>query len=121
MSTAVFIYNGTETHIQCLNSDKMEVICNRYAEKESIDINKIYFIHGSNNLNLELTFEQQANEVDKEHNIMKILVCEKDKSDLENDGIKKAENIICPKCGENCLIKFNDFIAKMVTKMTIYH
>ena len=113
MSKVIFSFTGIETTIQCLNSDKMRDICNRFSEKIKIDINTIYFIYGSDRLNLESTFEQQANGIDKERNIMNILVYEKEKTTVVNDGIVKSRDIICPKCGENCLIKFNNFKIKL--------
>jgi len=111
MSKVIFSFRSNETTIQCLNTDKMKDICNRFSEKIRTDINKIYFIYGSNLLNLELTFEQQANEIDKGRNIMNILVNEKDKdrNEAANDGIEKSKDIICPQCGENCLIGFNNY------------
>lgn len=113
MSQVIFSFTGIETTIQCINGDKMRDICNKFSEKIKIDINIIYFIYGSDRLNLELTFEQQANEIDKERNIMNILVYEKEKTSVVNDGIVKSRDIICPKCGENCLIKFNNFKIKL--------
>ena len=113
MSQVIFSFTGIETTIQCINGDKMRDICNKFSEKIKIDINIIYFIYGSDRINLELTFEQQANEIDKERNIMNILVYEKEKTSVVNDGIVKSRDIICPKCGENCLIKFNNFKIKL--------
>ena len=111
MSRVVFVFNGVETKIQCLKDDKMKDICNKYISKIQSNINQLYFIYGSNKLNLDLTFDQLANEIDKERNMMSILVYEN--KIIKTDGIIKSKDIICPKCGENCLIDFNDYKIKL--------
>jgi len=113
MSNISFIFNGVETIIQCLKSDKMKDICQKYSLKIEYDINKLYFIYGSNKINLELTFEQIINEVDKARNKMNILVYENNHNILADDGIIKSEDIICPKCGDHCLIDFNDYKIRL--------
>ena len=46
---------------------------------------------------------------------MSIFVGEKEKETkiYLNEGIIKSKEIICPKCGENCLMKFDDFKIKL--------
>ena len=113
MLTVVFIYNGIETIIQCLKNDKMKDICNKFVSKAQLDINNLFFIYGSNILNLELTYDEIVNEIDKERNNMKILVNENNKKIIKNDGIIKSKDIICPKCLENCLIDINNYKIKL--------
>ena len=96
--------NGVGTIIQCLKDDKMKDICNKFVSKIQSNINKLYFLYGSNKLNLELTFNELANEIDRERNKMNILVYEN--KIVKNDGIIKSKDIISPKSGENCLIDF---------------
>jgi hypothetical protein len=111
MASVVFILNGVETIIQCLKTDKMKDICDKYVSKIQSNINKLYFIYGSNKLNLELTFDELVNEIDRDRNMMNVLVY--DNKIIKNDGIKKSKDIICPKCGENCLIDFNNYKIKL--------
>ncbi len=89
MSKVIFSYNGVTTTIQCMKEDKMINICKKFATKVNEDINTFYFLYGGNKLNLELTFEQQANQIDNSSNKMYILVYQ-----YEN------EKFTCPKCGE---------------------
>ena len=103
MAKAIFSYNGTETVIQCLKEDKMKNICIKYSSKINININSLLFIYGGNQINLELSFNEQSNSFDKERNEMNILVYKKEENELK-----------CPKCGEiihidklDNLIKFN--------------
>ena len=89
MAKAFFLFNGKELEIQCTKEDKMKDICNRFAIKIDTNINSLLFIYGGNKINYELTFKQQANSMDNNTNLMKILVYKND-----NDGLK------CQKCGK---------------------
>ena len=90
MAKAIFNFNGSNTLIQCLEGDNMKDICIKYSSKINIDINSIYFLYGGNKVNLDLTFEQSANSMDKNKKKMNILVYQ-----LEKEGF------VCPKCGES--------------------
>ena len=88
-ANAVFTLEGDNLTIQCSKSDKMRDICQRFAIKSEKNINSLIFLYGGNLLNLDLSFEDQANPMDKANNEMKILVYPS-----ELDGLS------CPKCGE---------------------
>ena len=75
----------------------MKNICNKYASKIHININSLIFIYGGNKINYEISFQEQANSIDKERNEMNILVY---KEENENE-------IKCSKCGE--IIKIDKF------------
>jgi len=49
MASVVFKLNGVETTIQCLKTDKMKDICNKYVSKIQSNIDKLYFIYGQIN------------------------------------------------------------------------
>ena len=101
MAKVIFSFNEIETIIQCLKKDKMKNICNKYASKINININSLIFIYGANKINYEISFQEQANSIDKERNEMNILVY---KEENENE-------IKCPKCGEITKIdKFENII-----------
>jgi len=90
MATVIFIFEGRNTTIQCLKEDKFETICQKFGYKEKVDLNSLFFMYnGSQITNLKLTFKQQANSLDKDRNIMNIIVVR-----IEQDKIK------CPKLGE---------------------
>ena len=114
MENVIFSFKGINTIIQCNKEDKMKDICNKYANKIGIDINLIYFLYNGIQLNLELTLNQQINNIDRDKNEINILVYEKLKSTIIIDeGIKESKEIICPKCKENCKIKINDYKIKL--------
>ena len=70
MAKVIFSFNGIQTIIQCLKEDKMKNICNKYASKINININSLIFIYGGNQINYELSFQEQANSIDKKRNEM---------------------------------------------------
>ena len=61
IALVIFTYEGLPLKVQCLKEDKMKDICNKYISKINININSLYFLYGGNQINLELTFKEQAN------------------------------------------------------------
>jgi len=114
MEKVIFTFNGINTIIQCNIEDKMKDVCNKFVNKIGIDINLIYFLYNGIQLNLDMTLNQQINNIDRDKNEMNILVYEKLKSTIIiDDGKIKSKEIICPKCKENCKIKFEDYKIKL--------
>ena len=88
-ANVVFTLEGANLTIQCSKSDKMRDICQRFAIKSEKNINSLIFLYSGNQLNLDLTFEELANSMDKSNNEMKVLVYP-----IEVDGFA------CPNCGQ---------------------
>ena len=106
MVEVIFSYKGTETVIQSNKNNKMKDIINQFINK--ILKNDLLFIYSGKIINEELTFEQQANELDKDRKKMNILVFDNDEA-IKKDNIKQSKESICPKCYENILLKIKDF------------
>ena len=110
MAEVIFTYNGTSTIIQCNRDDKMKDIIKCFLMKigKNENDNSLLYIYGGNIINFELTFIQQANELDRNSNTMNIIV---QSNNDNNEEIKEiiSEDIICPECGENILINIKDF------------
>ena len=104
-----FLLNGIKTKIQCLINEKMRDIINRFNFKLKINMNKAQYLYSGKQVNLELTFYQQANNIDKQKKEMNILVYINESTILINEGKIKSKEIICPRYKENCLISFNDY------------
>jgi len=88
----IFVYEGREVIIQCIKDEKMKDICQKYVNKINKDINSLVYLYGGNQLNFNLNYNEQANIIDKERNIMKVLVYDNNE-------------YICNKCGEKIKIK----------------
>ena len=96
MSEAKIIFNleGIKITIQCSQEDKIKDICQKYATKIDSNIKSLFFLYGGNQMNMELTFKEQANSMDISNNEMNVLVYKNENDDL-----------ICPHC--NNKIKLN--------------
>jgi len=109
----LFIYNGKQTIIQCNANEKLNIICERFINELQLDKSKIYhYIYNGNIINKDLTFEEQANNEDKTECKMNIIVVD-EMNKIKNENIKESEEIICPECKENILIKIDEYKINM--------
>ena len=83
----IFTFEGSNITIQCSIEDKMKDICQKYATKLEKNLNSLLFLYGGNQLNFELRFKVQANQIDKATKVMRVLVYK-----------NTDEELICPKC-----------------------
>ena len=112
MAEIKFTYIGRETLIQCKNEDKLKDICEQFCTKQQKDIDKLIFIYSGEVLNLELKLKEVINKTDKENKKMNVLVYDRDTTNID-ERIIKSKDIICPKCGELCLINFEEYKVKL--------
>ena len=102
----IFTLDGTDLIVQCTTKDKMKVICQKYATKIGINMNSLVFLYGGNQINLDLSFKEQANSIDRGRNKMQVLVYKN-----EDDGF------ICPKCGEKIVELKTDKIDEIISSI----
>ena len=108
-----FIFNNIPVEIQYNEDDLMKKICQEFADKLNKDINTLLFLYDGREINFQFTLNQQAKDSDRKEGKISILVFSK----LEDNNKKKElkiKDIICPKCGEICLFKIEDY------KITLY-
>ena len=108
MAKVEFAYKGNVITISCSENDKMEEICKKYTTKVSIDINNVCFLYSGNKINLQLTFEQAANRIDKERKIMSVLVNEIN-TEIKNSSVIKSLFPICPICKQSIKYDIVDY------------
>ena len=115
MTSINFAYNGTTTTIQCDEKTKFKEIFDKFCIKTGLDINTIFFIYaGNNNINTNLSVSEVASNEDKTRKIMNILVKKIDEDEKDEDSsIVESKEVICPKCGEEANIFFEDFKIKI--------
>ena len=112
--TVIFEYNGNQTKIPCITNEKLSIIFEKFTTKIQLDISKnYYYLYGGNIINKELSFEEQANNEDKIRCQMNILVVDEINRNKKDENIKESEEIICPKCKENILIKIEEYKINM--------
>ena len=86
----------------------------KFASKNDIPIENLYFLYNGVLFNLELTFSQVANSFDKERNMMSLLAYQRD-STISNNNTNKiiiSKEIICTKCLEPARMKIKDYQIK---------
>ena len=109
MDEVHFIYKGKETFIHCKKEDILIDVCKKYCLKMKLDLKNLIFFYGGDVLNLDFELKT-IDEINKEKSKMNILVRDKN-DDIENEKerIIKSKDIICPQCGELCLLNFNEY------------
>ena len=109
MSDVNFINNGIDTLILCSKEETMKEICSKYAIKIQKNLDDLIFLYGGKNLNLELKLNQIS-----EQNKINILVYDKHSTVINTNNVFKiSKDVICPECGDICLIKFEDYKIKL--------
>ena len=115
MVEAEFTFNGSKTIIQCKIEDVMNEIYNRCAMKLGKNIDDIYFIYDGKQIKENskyLTFNQFANNMDRNRKKINFLVYDKNVN-IEKNSIKKSKEIICYKCGESIRLLIKDYKIKL--------
>ena len=109
-----FVFNGMDIDVPCKKEDKIKNIYNKVMGKFNIDINDVYLLLKGVLVNLESTLEEYLTPIDSNEEKINILIYKK--HELENS--KKNEDtlskyIICPKCGDSCLMEIEDYKIKL--------
>jgi len=105
MSEITFIYNGHTIPIECSHAEKLKTIMERLCNKINISKKDIYGIYNGKIIDEEIKEDQIPKDED---NKKIVLIYEYNKGIVVNNIIKSNE-VICPKCKENCLIKIKDY------------
>jgi len=109
MSEINFNYEGINTIIQYNENEKIEEIIKRFLIKTDNNKNKnLIYLYNGKEINKELIFKEQANDIDKKRMKMDILVS---KFEDESDDIKQiiSKEIICPICNKNIFINIKNY------------
>ena len=127
MASAIFELDGKKITIQCTKSQTMKEICQSYGTKAQIDISKHVFLYNGNKINMDLSYEKQANDTDKKRNQINILVSriieEKNMMDkITEDLEKKGKEILKTHLDGRTYKepKVNDWIQKIIEDFESY-
>jgi len=113
MANVIFNFNGEKITIQSGTKEKMKDICNRFASKIGIETKSLFYLKDGTQLNLDLTYEELENSIDKNSNQMNILVYDSNTTICEDNPKDKVKEILCPTCYENCRISIKDYKIKL--------
>jgi len=101
----VFDYSQNIINIQYKRNEYMKDIFGRYLIKINKSKNDVFFLYNGNKIKEELKLE----EINKEDNEIRILVRDILDMNIKNEeDLKLIKDIICPKCGNICLINFKN-------------
>ena len=78
-ASILFTLDGVNLTLQCNTEDKMKDICKSYSTKINKDMNSLLFLYEENKVNFDLSFNEQANDIDRNNHKMKIMVFKYDK------------------------------------------
>ena len=106
MSEITFIYNDNEIPMQCTKGEKLKDIMERLSNKIDVSKENIYGLYNGKILDEEMKEDKIRKD---ENNKRIILIYDYDKSSVVNNNIIKSNEVICPRCNENCLIKIKDY------------
>ena len=98
-----FIYNNQLIKIPCKRNEILKNIFKRYLIKLNRPLKNVIFLYNRVKINGELKLEQ-INNKDKE---IQIFVVEP--TPVKKEIIKQSKEVICPECGENCLLKIENY------------
>ena len=100
------IFNLKDVKIQCNSNEKMKDICDKFKNKIKQEINYFNYFYNSEKIKEDLTFLQQANNIDIKNKKMNITVND---SNLINQSEILPNEILCPECRESMRINFKDY------------
>ena len=107
-----FEYNCNKISIQCKSEDRMNDVIEKLKMKIDIEIDKIYLLYNGQKINIEMKIKDIINNEDKNNNEMNIIIYNINNT-IINENIKQSEDIICPECKKNVLIKIEDYKIRM--------
>ena len=109
MAEVIFIHGVLFINVQCNLNDKMKDIIKKLEEKVKITSGNVYYLYNGYILNNEeLTFEQIANEDDKNSKKISITIID-DILDIKKKEERKLKYIICPECKESIRMEINEY------------
>ena len=108
--TIEFLYDGKRIEIKSMKNEYMKDIINRYCLNIQKEANSLYFLYEGNIIDIQL----KLGEINNNKNKMTLLVHEVNEDGDEDENkmektMETAKNIICPKCGDNCIITLDNY------------
>ena len=106
--TIVFLYEQIELKIQSKSKEYIKNIIKKFLEKAEKDKQELIFLYNGKILNEEIQLKDIIND-DNEIKISVYDINENTNIIQNTENKKQSKDIICTKCGHNCLIDFKDY------------
>ena len=93
LAKAEFLYDGSKIIIHCNEDNKLERIIQKFCSKIQKNQSDLCFLYGGKIIDMNLTFTELANSLDKKRLMISIIVtdCEKDDNSILLKEIKKLK------------------------------
>ena len=109
-----FNYQQKKTVIQANIDDSFTNVISKFISKTKLDLNNIFFLSNGKNLKKNEKVKSVISESEKRNKKMIILVYDINNTvNIGNTNIIKSNEIICPKCQENCLFSLSGLRIKL--------
>ena len=114
MIEITFVYEGQNYIVQSNSTEKMKDIFENFKTKAQAESNTLFYLYHGNTIDENLELERVISDDDKQTNKMKIPVfLIDDSNESSNETSQKSKHILCPQCGEKCLLKMENFKIKL--------
>ena len=102
----IFLYKGQNIEIQAKRDQYMKDIFSSLNNKVAKEVKNLFFLYNGQSINENLKLEQ----INNKDNKITILVQELVNEDTqEGEDNSEQKNILCPICGNSCIINIDDY------------
>jgi len=114
MIEITFTYEGSKYNIQSNLTDKMKDIFKNFRTIVHLEENALFYLYHGSAIDEELELERLISDDDKQLNKMEIMAYLIDNNnESRSESSYKSKDVSCPKCGETCLLKIDNFRIKL--------
>ena len=119
LAKAEFLYDGSKIIIHCNEDNKLERIIQKFCSKIQKNQSDLCFLYGGKIIDMNLTFTELANSLDKKRLMISIIVtdCEKDDNSILLKEIKKLKEQLAK--GQNIIENQKKEIEELKYKVTL--
>ena len=119
LAKAEFLYDGIKIIILCNEDNKLERIIQKFCSKIQKNQSDLCFLYGGKIIDMNLTFTELANSLDKKRLMISIIVtdCEKDDNSILLKEIKKLKEQLAK--GQNIIENQKKEIEELKYKVTL--
>ena len=107
----IFIFDKEKIVIESSNNDYIDDICNKFIKKVNAQKSEMVFLYKGKKINKNIQINKYINKEDLKNNTINIFCIKIRHISKEKllDNKNKLKEIICPKCGEICKIKIDNY------------
>ena len=113
MIEITFIFEGNNYVVHANSSDKMKDIFENFRAQVSVEAKNLFHLYLGSTIKEELELDRVISDDDRQTNKMKIITNLIEENESNDQNNYKSKDILCPQCGEKCLLSMNNFKIKL--------